>query len=362
MSYLIDTTNLKKKFCNHDFKILYPHGSKEPVNVCIKCKLTKNLKIKNEQLIRYMVPASEPSEPDYFEEHQFLTNWNIVWHDGWHLSGTKDPHDWCGLWQTRGCLNVEGHKNSNHNGEIYVRTYQRSCYRADCKECFRWWIRRQANRSTSRIAQYEIQSEKNAIHIILSVSDWDYGLSFKEQKKKALSILKEIGCLGGVIIYHPFRFNKKLRQFYYSPHFHIVGFGKTVGVGESFHKNGWLIKNKGFRESVFQTFYYLLSHCGIKKGSHSLTWFGDLSYSKLKIEKEPDYNICPACGKKLVPIYSESPDPLIPPDKIFEGFVDSEGWYEVKSTPEYDVKEYYQFDYAPIRDVNEVLKGLAEAS
>jgi hypothetical protein len=309
-----------------------------------------------------MVPASKPSEPDYLEDHQFMTNWYDTWHQGWHLPGTKEPHDWCGLWQTRGCLNVEGHKNSNHEGQVYVRQFQRSCFRPDCKKCFRRWIARQANRSTSRILKYEMQSKMKPKHIVLSVSEWDCGLLFKDLKKKAIAILKSINCFGGTIIFHPFRFNKKLRVFYYSPHFHIIGFGIVIGIAESFRKYGWFVKDLGFRESVFQTFYYLLSHCGIKKGFHALTWFGSCSYSKLKIEKEPDSNICPACGKKLVQIYNEKPDPPIPPDKIFEGFVDSEGWYEVKTTPEYDAKEYYRFDYASTRDLNEKLKGLAEAN
>jgi hypothetical protein len=79
------------------------------------------------------------------------------------------------------------------------------------------------------------------------------------------------------------------------------------------------------------------------------------------VEKEPNSNVCPACGKKLVQIYYEGPDPLIPPDKFFEGFLPSEGWYEVKTTPEYDTKEYYRYDYAPTRDLNEILKGIALA-
>lgn len=360
MSYLVDTTNLKKRFCKHEFKKIYPQGSKEPVNACSKCKQTENLKIANDNLIRFMAPASKPTEPDYFEEHQFMTNWFEAWHDGWHLPGTKDQHDWCGLWQTRGCLNVEGHRNSNHAGEIYVKQYQRSCFRADCKTCFRRWIARQANRSTRRIEQYENQSKMKSKHIVLSVSNWDYGLPFEELKKKAVIIAKNIHCNGGAVIFHPFRFNKKLRLFYYSPHFHVIGFGIVIGIAESYKKHGWFVKDLGFRESVFQSFYYLLSHCGIRKGFKSVTWFGSLSYSKLKVEQEPDSNVCPVCNKKLVQIYYDGSDSLIPVQKIYEGFVPEEDWYEVKPT-DYDPKGCYRYDYAPTRDLNEILKGLAMA-
>jgi len=41
---------------------------------------------------------------------------------------------------------------------------------------------------------------------------------------------------------------------------------------------------------------YLLSHAGVKKCRHAITWFGDLSYSKLKIEKTDFHIKCPQCN------------------------------------------------------------------
>src|SRR5437588_12488436 len=128
MSYLVDTPSIKKRFCKHEFKILYPNGSNNPVEHCNKCKISRMPKTKNESLIRHICPASEPSKPNYFEEHQFMTNWYAVQHDGWHLPGTKEPHDWCGLWQSRGCLNVGGHHHPECKNKIYLKQYQRSCY------------------------------------------------------------------------------------------------------------------------------------------------------------------------------------------------------------------------------------------
>lgn len=318
-------------------------------------------RIKNQTLIPFLCPASKPSEPDYFEEHQFMTNWYTVQHEGWHLPGTKDEHDWCGLWQTRGCLNVEGHKHSEHKNQIYVKQYQRSCYRPDCKKCFRKWIARQANRSTRRIEKFQKQSGMKSKHILLSVSEWDYGKPIEELRKKAYSILKSVHCIGGTFIFHPFRFNKKLRLYYYSPHFHIVGFGIIIGIAESFRKNGWFVKDLGIRESVFQSFYYLLSHCGIKKGFHALTWFGDLSYSKLKIEKEPDSSICPVCNQKLVLIYHDGIHPVAPPDQIFEGFVDPFDWYEVETMPKSEWTKKDRYEYALTKELYESNKGISLA-
>ena len=86
-----------------------------------------------------------------------------------------------------------------------------------------------------------------------------------------------------------------------------------------------------------------------------MTWFGNLSYSKLKVKKEPRITKCPLCNGEFEEIYYEEPfHPIIPPDKHFEGAVGGEGWYNV-FTVEYEEPKY---EYAPTRDLNELLKGL----
>jgi len=164
--------------------------------------------------------------------------------------------------------------------------------------------------------------------------------------------------LGELLFFHPFRI--KNLKLYWSPHFHVIGFGFSEGkIFQAYGKYHWVIINKGFRNSVFGTFHYNLDHCGIKKGVQCMVWFGDLSYSKLKLEKEPDHNICPACGRKLVEIYHEGPELVVPPDENYEGFVDSENWYLVETDFE---PIQTDFEYSSIRDLNELLKGLTLAN
>jgi len=304
-------------------------------------------------------PASKRSSLEKFEDFHFLTNWNEIEYDGWILPGTKEKHDWCGLWQTKGCLNVEGHQKQ-YEQKIFVKQYRRSCFRSMCKECYKKWIGRESNKATRRIEKFEEVSGKNAKHIILSVPSWDCGLSLKELRKKAYPILREIGCIGGTFIFHPFRFNSDSRRWYYSPHFHVIGFGWIIGsnVSDSYQKNGWIIKNKGFRDSVFATFYYQLSHCGVRKGFHALTWFGDLSYSKLKLEKEPDTSVCPACQRKLIPIYYDGVHSGIPPDEEGGYFVDSSDWYEVKTIQVDEWKEP-TFEYHSTAHLNHILEAIS---
>ena len=319
-------------------------------------------KPKNQSLITFMCPASKQSEPDFFEEHQFMTNWDIIEEDGWKLPATAEPHCWCGIWKTEGCLHEDDHERLGYGKRVYVKQFQRSCYRAVCKTCYKKWIARQANQATRRIEKYSEQSEKKPIHVLLSVPSMQYHLSVKNMRKKVNEILKEINLVGAAVVFHPFRFNKKLRLFYYAPHFHVVGFGYLKGrIAEAFGKYGWFIKYLDVRKSVFQTFFYLLSHCGIKKGFHALTWIGDLSYSKLKLEKEPDLSKCPVCGRKFIEIYHDGVHPVVQPERIFEGLVDSGDWYPVFTDPSPKISEY-RFDFAPAIDLNETLKGLAMAN
>lgn len=81
-------------------------------------------------------------------------------------------------------------------------------------------------------------------------------------------------------------------------------------------KIGWYVKEVGERNSVFQTFCYLLSHCGIQKDYQAVTWFGSLSYSKLHVPKEPRITKCPLCNEEFQKICYEEPyHPVILPDK-----------------------------------------------
>jgi len=98
-------------------------------------------------------PASKRSE--IFEQMHESTNWYTIEYDGWHLPATKDAHDWCGNWSTMGCLDVKAHKNTEAHGKGFVKTFQRSCYRADCETCFKKWMARESNKSTRRIEKYE---------------------------------------------------------------------------------------------------------------------------------------------------------------------------------------------------------------
>ncbi|BDQ30592.1 hypothetical protein NZNM25_07660 [Nitrosopumilus zosterae] len=292
------------------------------------------------------------------DDYHLLTNWETAEHNGWRLPATKEPHYWCAQWNHKGCIHSEDHQT--HDGKIFIRRYQLSCFRPACKTCWEKWIGRQSNVATRKIERYSKKENISPIHIVLSVSNWDYELDYKQMKQKARKILNEIKIRGGSIIFHPFRFNKKIRCWYFSPHFHVVGFGfiPKGSLVDAYHQNGWFVKYLGVRKSVFATFYYLLSHCGIRHRTRATTWFGDLSYSKLEKEILPDFSKCPLCGRKLTEIYYKGWDPPIESNSFFEGFLDSEGWCVVITEKHI---EPCNFEYAPTRELNNLLQSLEQA-
>jgi len=250
---------------------------------------------------------------------------------------------------------VDKHEEMGKGRRTYVKQFRRSCYRAKCKSCFTNWIARQSNVSTRRIEDYIKNSKQKPIHLILAVPTSQRDLPVKLLRQRMSHILKLGKVHGASVMFHPFRFNKTNHRWYSSPHFHLVGFGKSSDIKNAFGRYGWYVKEAGERESVFQTFCYLLSHCGIKKGYQTVTWFGNLSYSKLHVEKESRITKCPLCNGEFEEIYYEEPiHPVIPSDKHFEGAVDEEGWYPVI------IVEYKEprYEYAPTRDLDELLKGL----
>jgi len=277
-------------------------------------------------------PAFKRSE--IFDQMHEASNWFTMEYDGWHLPATQEKREDCGKWLTKGCLNVPAHEKTDYPGKVFIKTFQKSCYRADCEICYKKWMARESNKATRRIEKYEEKSGKRAKHIIISVPSWLYYTPKKELSKQAYRILKAVGCIGGTLIFHPFRYRKEVKQWYYSPHFHCIGFGWISHVEEIYNKNGWIVKNKGFRDSTFATFYYQLSHAGIKKHNHSLVWFGSLSYSKLKVEKEPNPDVCPLCSAKLRPVFHYGLFGSVPPPQTeIELYVEPEGWHIIESKP-----------------------------
>lgn len=140
-------------------------------------------------------------------------------------------------------------------------------------------------------------------HIILSPPTEAKDQDYPSLKKWLDFALKKANIKTAAVVFHPFRFqdNKKSMP-YVSPHFHLLVYGRITNTTEFYNKTNWLIKNKGDLGSeidVFNCVRYLLSHAGVRKRTHAVRYLGDISYRKLKIEKEPNSHNCPYCDLPL---------------------------------------------------------------
>jgi hypothetical protein len=258
----------------------------------------------------------------------------------WKLPGTEPKGETCGQWKTVGCDNVWGHPENKQ----FVKHSKISCFKSSCEYCWlEKWLSRESARATTRIEKYvkvweNLNNQKGIfqqrkhlkpIHVIVSPSWKDKFLPFDELKNKTRKLMNQAGIEGGLMIYHPFGFDKKKKEWVVRPHFHILGFGWVVNTKKISEDDGWVIKNKGIRNSLHSTIYYQLSHAGVTKGVHAITWFGTLSYRAkyspaYKIDDDEEHGFCDYCHCMLVDFEYVGLDK--PPDFEFVGLVDYGSW------------------------------------
>lgn len=264
----------------------------------------------------------------------------VIGHD-WGTLGARQmvghgsvTNDNCGTYRGRyGCLHTELHElplmldGKKWKGQVYHHPVFYSCHKPSCPVCFRSWAFREAGEIDTRLAE---ASKRFGLveHIIASVPLSSYGLSDEGLRAKTVKALAVRGIVGGCLIFHGFRY-KETRGWYWSPHFHVLGFikggykcrscvkqlcssccGFEAHTRRCFEKDGFIVKIaedrygvKGVRGSVSETAKYQLSHASIRtdvKRPHAVFWYGVCSYRKLKVKVEKRKASCPCCGRELI--------------------------------------------------------------
>ena len=239
----------------------------------------------------------------------------------------KVTNSYCGKFVSfYGCPRVELHDRitldgANFKGKIYVRRVFNSCDKPSCPICYRFgWATRQAGKIEMRLKEASKRFGQ-VEHIVATVPPKFYGLTLGALRTKIVKVLKVRGIIGGVLIFHGFRCNKR-KQWYWSPHFHVLGFilggyGACRGCKKKcfkgcggfvdrkyrcYEKDGCIVRVLGKRKTVGGTAWYQLNHASIKKNVkrfHVATWFGSCSYRKLKVTVEYKKNVCPICQHEL---------------------------------------------------------------
>jgi len=238
-----------------------------------------------------------------------------------------------------GCVNKDLHNKTvwikkngvqtlvNCSGKAFVRKVFCSCGKPSCPKCYKYgWAVREARRIAARLEKASLKFGL-VEHIVASVPVRDYGLEHSDLRRKVDKILKARG-VHGVKIFHGFRYDYVKLTWYFSPHFHVLGFvlggyrcrgckdAVCIGKGnfnrcEGFEavtrqlwvNDGYIVKVLAKRKTVVGTAWYQLNHASIKKGVkrfHVATWFGVCSYRKLKVTIELKKRVCPICGRDLV--------------------------------------------------------------
>lgn len=279
----------------------------------------------------------------------------------WDLPGHGKAYEDCGSVRAKGCDNTAAHQK--HDGMVFVRYFKRSCRRKSCPTCFEAWGSAEAERSLIRLAAYvmgnravdrlilrakrkfrkeprqifhkklvgKLESKINSIqhkkpiHVVFSPPNGlidDSMAGHRKGKEIAYQLARDHGLYGGACVFHPYRLKcsfcgsaipdyhrkcpvcgKEEFSWFWSPHFHAIGFGWIHHTAEGYQRHGWIVKNLGIRKSVFWTFQYLLSHAGVSR-VHTTTWFGKLSYNSMGhvpiLGAVPE--ICPICEGPLRPM------------------------------------------------------------
>lgn len=214
-----------------------------------------------------------------------------------------------------------GHQSGD---KIHYVKKHKSCHRFDCPVCWKDWQKREALSAVDRLAHYSNLYNRKMVHYVVSppqsreLHTMD---DYRTLRRQAYKIAKLRGIKGGWMIFH----ERALR--YSDPdayakthcsegfHFHILGDGWLSNTKEFFLDDGWIVKNLRVRSKrgVYNTAFYILDHAvkasnGYPAISQSTvpklatsTWFGTMSYNKLKIEKYKgsDKIYCPICEKEL---------------------------------------------------------------
>lgn len=294
--------------------------------------------------------AFNPSvlEDDRFDDEQPMKAESVIplLEHGWasfgdyRLVGNGEvTNDNCGKYKgLRGCLNVENHDviapdGKNYKGKFYIKKVRFTCHRPSCPVCFKYsWAVREAGNIESRLMPLSRRFGEIE-HIVISVPSWDYGLTLKCLRRKVTKILYDCGIIGGVLIFHGFRYTFK-KGWYWSVHFHVLGFilggysrcrhckggncytcdgsqGKFYRAYQSDgYSKGYIVDVKGKRKksyygdkpNIFGTAWYQLHHATIdvtKERFHVATWFGVCSYRKFKLTRLRRRSLCPICSMEL---------------------------------------------------------------
>jgi len=245
------------------------------------------------------------------------------YYDGWRLAGhlyrpyKRELGDLstCGDWKNYGCLKIWLH-NENGNRKALKIEKRILSYKPKQSKIDRFLTANLDFKSNDNMVKSQVFVTRKPIHVIVSPDLEFLDMTFQEVRKKVEKLLLRVGMEGGVLVVHHFRKDEEGLYKKRGLHFHCIGYAENnrvngEEVAKQFQENRIIVKNVKERMSVRRTASYLLSHCSVNENrTHSVTWFGKLSYNQMKVESDlteleklEKLKKCPLCDSKLVEIF-----------------------------------------------------------
>ena len=234
-------------------------------------------------------------------------------------------------------------KNEKHHA--IFRTIH--CNEPGCPICFTKFIVQMAQRVTERVQGYKTTYRNNRMyHLILwgekQGEEYPVYKTLKDAMKEGNRLLKILGVDAAVMWYHAYRIREELKPqlrriqanqrlqkkrtkgFWELARENALGIGALenyIVYGPHWHciADGWLIPSKDFNimtgggykkkryltseKAVFETAYYISSHCIREAEKSSVRYFGAISYKMLHREHIYDKIhdvLCPICKANLL--------------------------------------------------------------
>ena len=182
-----------------------------------------------------------------------------------------------------------------------------------CPRCVYVWAGREGRRAAWRLKEVarKRRLRRSPRHVVVSFSYLSGGddplgaASYDRFFRKAARVLKDMGALGGCLVFHAWRFEGRspLTAYWnWGPHVHAMYWGR---LDLSKRPNGVIVKvieDSGTRD-VQSTLSYVLNHCSVVERKHALRWYGVATYRGTPgVPKPPDEASspsCPLCGVEM---------------------------------------------------------------
>ena len=199
-----------------------------------------------------------------------------------------------GTSQEKGCGFIRGpdstvvHTACPEEYEHYIKGKRRHCWSLRCPECMNDTALRNSVEMEKELLKPKILRSKEGIDIG-DIGHWvvsppqEFARSMLQTKQDYDELTTYVqdsmqcnGALGGVTIVHPWRQNED--RWVFSPHFHILCYGR-IDTRRFLRENpGWIIKKVHPRErirSIRHTAAYLMTHMGLplyEKDPEDIDW------------------------------------------------------------------------------------------